>query len=72
MNRPMLPSCAIWLNSFKLKLHRLFMEQDCNAESPELGEVIDMVKRLIEEADKKIAEAAEKIKTAESVISENL
>ena len=45
------------------------MEKDCVEQPPELGEVIDMVKQLIGQADKKINEAAQKIKTAESIIS---
>lgn len=35
----------------------------------DLGEVIDTVKQLIAQADKKINEASQKIKTAESVLS---
>ena len=46
-----------------------YMEKDRVEQPPELGEVIDIVKRLIEQADKKINEAAQKIKTAESIIS---
>lgn len=45
------------------------METKNKPQSSELGEIIDMTKQLIEEADKKIMEATEKTKAAEKLVS---
>ena len=46
-----------------------YMEKTTTIESSGISDIIEMVKQLTEQADKKIKEATEKIKAAESAVS---